>query len=273
VLWPAYLISAYPDYGERWPSMGNARLVVAQYFNPLAGMLLTGLGVWPLLARHEESQRDDAWRFVLLPALFAAGAFTFFRTDHHFRQFMWTFAIGSTLALSRYRWTGIVAIAGWTPVAAVVALSLVRPADATRPEILSPNGWLLSVTPSENARIAGIHGALVALAAREGSGPVLFDSNGVGFHVAYGIPHISRQTWFYQAAVRPYELDTLARQYRRLTALVVCRDRGANPAADRGTRNQRFPARLRGELDTRVAETLWSDGTCRLLRLRAASER
>jgi hypothetical protein len=97
---------------------------------------------------------------------------------------------------------------------------------------------------------------------------VLFDSNGAGFYVVYGVPHVSRHTWFYPAAVRPYEIQDLEKQYRALQALVVCRTDGAVPDEAESLFNQSFPEALRPSLAARAAEIVWRDDGCRVFRLR-----
>ena len=268
LLWPAYFTQAFANV-HRWPDVSNWRLDVAQYANPAAGIVLTAAGAITLIRRRQVVQ-DELWALFLLPLVFGLGIFTFFKTDHHLRQFAWVFVPGSVAALGRWRWSWAVAIAGWAPVAAVVGLSLVRSADADRRFVDLPAGWTLAASRAEDLRIAGIHRALDSIAERAGRGPVLFDSNGAGFYVIYGVPHVSRHTWFYPAAVQPYQIQDLEKQYRALHALVVCRTDGAVPGKPESLFNQSFPEALRPSLAARAAEIVWRDDVCRVFRLRPA---
>jgi len=270
VLWPAYFVKVFASGVHRWPDVSNWRLVVAQYFNPGASIALTVAGIWTVARRrHPTGDRESA--LFLLPVLFAGGIFTVFKTDHHLRQFAWVFVFGSVPALAHARWSRFVAIAGWVPVAAVVALALVRHADPGRVMIQLPTGWRLSASRSERERIEGIHRALDSLGARPGGRPAMFDSNGAGFYVIYGVPHVSRHTWFYPAAVRPYDLQELAMLYRTLGALVVCRPDAA-PAGDSGSiLNDTFPEPLRPGIAARASEAVWSDDRCKVFKLQPAS--
>jgi hypothetical protein len=154
------------------------------------------------------------------------------------------------------------------PVAAVVALSVVRPADPARTMMSLPDGWRVSASAAEEGRIEGIRASLSSIAARTGGGPVLFDPTGPGFHVVYGVPHVGRQTWFYQAAVRPYEIDDLRMQFDALTAVVAC---GAPPADTAASMlSSAFPEALRPAIASRASEPVWSDGQCRVFRLMPA---
>ena len=193
-LWPAYFTQVFAEYVQRWPDLSNWRLDVAQYANPAAGIVLTAAGAFTLI-RRRHAVDDELWALFLLPLVFVLGIFTFFKTDHHLRQFAWVFIPGSVAALARWRWSWAVAIAGWAPVAAVAGLSVVRGPDATRRIVDFPSGWELAVSQAEDMRIEGIHRAIDSIATGAKPGPVLFDSNGAGFYVVYGIPHVSRHTW------------------------------------------------------------------------------
>ena len=250
--------------------MSNWRLDVAQYANPAAGIVLTAAGAITLIRRRQVVQ-DELWALFLLPLVFGLGIFTFFKTDHHLRQFAWVFVPGSVAALGRWRWSWAVAIAGWAPVAAVVGLSLVRSADADRRFVDLPAGWTLAASRAEDLRIAGIHRALDSIAERAGRGPVLFDSNGAGFYVIYGVAHVSRHTWFDPAACTTVCTDSGSGEaYRALHALVVCRTDGAVPGEPESLFNQSFPEALRPSLAARAAEIVWRDDVCRVFRLRPA---
>jgi hypothetical protein len=199
----------------------------------------------------------------LLPALFIAGLMTFLKTDHHLRQFAWVFVFGAVPAIAGSRWGRIVATAGWMPVALVVGLTVSRPADPTRTMMELPGGWRLSASHEERTRIEGIHDALSALERLHGRGPVMFDPNGAGFYVVYGFPHVSRQTWFYEAAVRPYEFDELQQRYRALSALVVCGTADAPVDPRTSILTATFPEELGAAIRARAAEVVWSDRACR----------
>ncbi len=123
----------------------------------------------------------------------------------------------------------------------------------------TPSGWHLTTTPGIQARIDGIARALGMLA-RTTPGPVLFYPSGPGFYVSYDVPHVSRETWFFSGAVRPYEMQTLAEQYRSLRAVVSCVE---DPSLLDG-----FPAPLREALRPRLGAAVWQDGTCAVFPLR-----
>jgi hypothetical protein len=256
VLWPAYFIGTYPPSAARWPALTNWRLVAAQYANPIAGMVVTAAGLAMLWQRRSGAADDERWGLMVLPALFVAGAFTFFRTDHHFRQFGWMFVFGAAAAIAQWRTSAIVAAIGWVPVACVVALSVIRPPDGERVALVTPNGWRLSIAAVEQTRIDGIVSALGGVGGR---GPVLFCPNGTGLFVAYSIPHVSRENWFYRIALRPYEFDTLNREYAAVTALVDC------------SALENIPDEVREPLERRIAARVWNDDACVVYRLAARS--
>jgi hypothetical protein len=269
VIWPAYFTQVFAQYVHRWPDLSNWRLDVAQYANPAAGIVLTAAGAFTLIRRRQVVQ-DELWALFLLPLLFVLGIFTFFKTDHHLRQFAWVFIPGSVAALARWRWSWAVAVAGWAPAAAVVGLSVIRAPDPDHRIIDFPAGWTLASSRAEDLRIEGIHRALDSIAESAGRGPVLFDPNGAGFYVVYGVPHVGRHTWFYPAAVRPYEIQDLEKQYRALQALVVCRADEGVPGQPESLFNQSFPEALRASLAARAADLVWRDDDCRVFRLRPA---
>jgi hypothetical protein len=266
LLWPAYFTEVYAQqHGRRWPDLSNWRLDVAQYANPAVSIVLTATGVFTVLRRRQVVE-NELWALFLLPLLFVLGTFTLFKMDHHLRQFAWVFVLGSVAALARWPWSWALAVAGWAPVAAVVGLSVIRGPDSAHRLVDLPVGWTLASSQAENLRIEGIHQALNAIEHRSGRGPVLFDPSGAGFYVMYGVPHVSRHTWFYPAAVRPYEIQDLAQQYRALQALVVCRtDKTAGEP--QVLFNKSFPEALRTSLAARVAELVWRDDDCRVYRL------
>jgi len=258
VLWPAYFVNTYPPAAARWPDLTNWRLVAGQYLNPLAGLALSAAALTRLWRRRADAAEDPRWALLLLPALYGVGAFTFFRTDHHFRQFAWMLVFGAAAAIVERRRFVAVALVGWLPVASVVAASVVRPSDATREVIVTPNGWRLSLGTAERGRVDGIVSAIREIDA-DAPGPVLFYPNGTGLFVAYGMSHVSRENWFYRIALRPYELQTLNREYSRVTALVEC---GAM---------ENMPDEIREPLERRIAARIWTDRECTVYRLAASS--
>jgi hypothetical protein len=145
----------------------------------------------------------------------------------------------------------------------VVVRTAAGPAAPDVMEMTTPNGWRLAATSELQARVAGIAAALETLQ-RAAPGPVLFYWNGAGFYVAYGVPHVSRQTWFFTAAVRPYELQTLAAQYQSLRAVVSC--------AGREVFSEEFPAPLRNAIMPRLDAAVWQDGSCAVFPLRPPAE-
>ncbi len=110
VLWPAYMQQAYPPLGMRWPAWGGPRLFLAQYVNPVAGMVLTVASAWAIATSSE--RKTQAAVLLLPPLFFVAGAFILFRTDHHFRQFAWVFTLGAAPAFARFHITRPLAVAG-----------------------------------------------------------------------------------------------------------------------------------------------------------------
>lgn len=270
LIWPDYLVHSYPPAARRWPGWAGWRVTIGQYANPLAGSVLSAIGGWLSFRRAIREPESRAAVFMIFPLLFVAGAFTFFRTEHHFRQFAWTLLPGSAVAVASRRWCRALAVAGWLPVAAVVAHNAVRAPDAGAAEVVTDAGWRLAAGAAEKTRIESIVRALRAIRESHGDLPVLFYPNGAGFYVAYRIPHVSRQTWFFQGSVRPYDVASLVSEYRALGAVVACRDEGNTTPLAGAFLHEDVPREIRASLEARIAETVWRDDQCAVFRLTAS---
>jgi hypothetical protein len=266
VAWPRYMLGAFAPLASRVTGLPGWRVTVGQYFNPLAAGVLSGVSVALFVRGRADRSRVPAAAVFLPPLFYLAAALTFFQTEHHFRQFCWALPLGCAPALDERRWTRAVALVCWAPVLALMLTSAAPKRTPDLVDVICPNGWRLRTTRADKERIEGITSALRTIADTGGAGAVIFYPSGSGFYVAFGVPHTSRETWFFSGAIRPYEVTTLAHQYRQAAALVACRDNRSGP--DRPYFRADLPQPVREAIEPRMAERLWRDDDCAVFRLR-----
>lgn len=266
VVWPRFMLGAFAPLMSRWSGLPGWRVTVGQYFNPIIAGVLTAAGaVW--YARKRDMP-DTALVAFMPPVIFVAAAFTLFHTEHHFRQFCWMLPFGCAPVLNRHAWTRAAALVCWAPLC-FLTLTSAAPKHASNSVLLTcPNGWQLTVSATEKTTIESIVSALQTVADRAGGGPVLFYPAGPGFYVAYGIPHVSRDTWFFAGSIRPYDIESLVVAYHQLAGLVVCRDDPEHTGPDGPLFRASFPPLLRDGIEARIAEPVWRDSECAVFRLR-----
>ena len=88
-----------------------------------------------------------------------------------------------------------------------------------------PSGGDVTVSPEMGARLAFLRRFVETVPGE----PVLYGPCGSGWHYAYRVPHVTRHTWFYPGAIRPYEQQEFVRSLDRTAAVVTCDDPGSQP--------------------------------------------
>jgi len=261
VIWPAYMMRAFGP-GRQVPGWHGWSMAIGQYFNPLTAIVLTGVAVAWIVRRRERCAPVEDGSQLILPAFFVAGICGLFRTEHHYYQAAWTLVTGAVVALRRWPWLGLPAAAACLPcLAIVVAAPLRAPGLSTTVDLT--DGWRLTVAADVAARIEGIAGVLRRVPDR----PVLAYPSFGGFAVALDLPLLGRQAFFFPGAVRPYEEPSLARTYEDARLLVTCRSPEGWRSAS-GVFEADLPRPIRQAIELRLADEIWRDEICRVIRLR-----
>jgi hypothetical protein len=257
VVWPAYILNAFAG-AARYPGWYGWAMGIGQYFNPLASIALTCAGIaW--LARSRRLPDEDAAELIL-PVFFAGGVCGLFRSEFHYYQAAWMLTPGALPALRRWPATRVLAAAIWLPPFALVATLPLRPPPLPIATIAVADGWRLTVPADLAPRIDGLVRALRGTRERVVLYPGLS-----GFNVALGLPLVSRHSFFIPGVVRPYEADSLARDFAQAETLVICRDKAAWTAD--------VPPAARAAIELRAGPVRWQDEDCRVVELRPAGPR
>jgi hypothetical protein len=219
VLWPLQMWETHRAGGaSRWPGWAGWRMGITQGVMPVAAIVLALVhAVRSGRARSSQSTDGRAGDGALVASLFfAAGAFGFFRTEFHFRQFAWMLPLAAAPAVARLPGRAaavllVVCLPALWPIA-----SAFRQARHELVELRVPRGFSVFVSPE-------VAGQVRALEPYTRDGPVLFVPNGAGWLYAYGVRSVTRHTWFYSSAVvRPFEERQFENEARGAAVMIRC---------------------------------------------------
>jgi len=266
VVWPSYILDSYQGVASR-PGWYGWAMGVGQYFNPLTSIALVLLGFGAMLASRARVPGDEVAQ-MLLPSFYLVGVAGLFRSEFHFFQAAWTLTSGAVVAIGRWRSLLLLAVLGWLPPFALVAVNAFgHQLPDVRTIDVAP-GWRLTAPLDLATRIETMAAVVRAAPDR----PVIFYSYLAGLNAALDLPLVGRESTLMHGAIRPYEEDALVRAYSEAKLIVTCRKAEAW-AASPGLYDADVPARIREAVEPRAESVLWQDNECRIVRLRPAAGR
>jgi hypothetical protein len=234
MVWPAFAGQLYitVPLGLKRPGWVNAAYFVGQQLTPVAGLIISAIGLVQLtvLTRRDStsvaSRCGDQSVLLLLPLFYGLCAVAYFGHVHTYIQYGWCLMLGVPYTLAR---VGL----GAKCLATVVALpcvlmtlkvALFNPTLASRESFRLPNGEVLFMEPTAAAAVVGIHRECEQLRLRDASGRrerLLIYPQGAGYHYFFRSPRVSRHVWYIPYYVRPYDAPAIAAALDTTLAIVV----------------------------------------------------